>query len=197
MPVRMVALDMDAAAAPTRTTFVEYLAIDEASDLKHEFIDGVVYAMSGGSPEHARLAMAIGGELRAQLAARRCAVYSSDLRVRVLATGLATYPDVTVVCGRLETDPMDRHSATNPTLIVEVMSPSTEKHDRESKYAHYRRISTLRAYVLVSQDEKLIEVFTRNADDSWTLRDFRQGKARLDDIECVLDVEAIYANPLG
>lgn len=196
MPAHMIALDM-VAAAPTRSTFAEYLAIDEASDLKHEFIDGVVYAMSGGSPEHARLAMAIGRELGTQLAGKRCAVYSSDLRVRVLATGLATYPDVTVVCGRLETDPMDPHGATNPTLIVEVMSPSTAKHDRESKYAHYRRIPALRAYVLVSQDEQLIEVFTRNADDSWTLRDFRQGKARLDDIECVLDVEAIYANPLG
>jgi len=67
--------------------------------------------------------------------------------------------------------------------IVEVMSPSTEKHDREAKYAHYRRIPSLRAYVLVSQDEPLVEVFTRNPDDSWTLRDFRQGKARLDDIE--------------
>lgn len=196
MPAHMVALDM-AAAAPTRTTFVEYLAIDEASDLKHEFIDGVVYAMSGGRPEHARLAMAIGSALGTQLAGRRCAVYSSALRVRVLATGLATYPDVTVVCGRLETDPMDRNSATNPAVIVEVMSPSSEKHDRESKYAHYRRIPTLRAYVLVSQDEQLIEVFTRNTDDSWTLRDFRQGKAQLSDIECVLDVEAIYANPFG
>jgi Uma2 family endonuclease len=192
----VLALGMAAATAQTRT-FAEYLAIDEARDAKHEFIDGVVHAMSGGSPEHARLAMAIGGQLGAQLAGKRCAVYSSDLRVRVLATGLATYPDVTVVCGKLETAPDDPHGATNPTVIVEVMSPSTEKHDRESKYAHYRRIPSLRAYVLVSQDERLVEVLTRNPDDSWTLRDHREGKARLDDIECALNIEALYANPLG
>jgi Uma2 family endonuclease len=193
----MVWSNMAAAAAETRTSYAEYLAVDEASETKHELIDGVVYAMSGGSPEHARLAMAIGGQLGAQLAGRRCAVYSSDLRVRVLATGLATYPDVTVICGKLETDPSDAHGAVNPTVIVEVMSPSTEKHDREAKYAHYRRIPSLRAYVLVSQDESLVEVFARNADDSWTLRDFRHGKARLDDIECVIKVDAIYTNPLG
>ena len=141
--------------------------------------------------------MAVGGELRTQLAGKRCAVYSSDLRVRVLATGLATYPDLTVVCGALETHPEDPHGATNPTVIVEVLSPSTEQHDREAKYAHYRRIPSLRAYVLVSQDERLVEVFTRNEDDTWTLRDVRDGVARLDAIECVLDVEAVYASPFG
>jgi Uma2 family endonuclease len=187
---------MTAAATQTRTTYGEYLAIDEASDAKHELIDGVIYAMSGGSPEHARLAMAIGGQLSAQLAGRRCAVYSSDLRVRVLATGLATYPDVTVIYGKLETDPADAHGAVNPAVIIEVMSPSTERHDREAKYAHYRRIPSLRAYVLVSQEQPLVEVLTRNADESWTLRDFRHGKAGLDDIECVLDIDAIYRNPL-
>lgn len=192
----MVAWDMSA-AAQTRSSFAEYLAIDETSDGKHEFINGVVYAMSGGSPEHARLAMAVGGQLAAQLAGKRCAIYSSDLRVRVLATGLATYPDLTIVCGKLETDPEDPHGATNPTVIVEVLSPSTEKHDREAKYAHYRRIPSLRSYVLVSQDERLVEVFARNTDDSWTLRDYREGKARLDAIECTLSVDAIYANPLA
>jgi Uma2 family endonuclease len=99
-----------------------------------------------------------------------------------------------VVCGKLETDPADAHGATKPAVIVEIMSPSTEKHDREVKY---RRSASLRAYVLVSQDERLVEVFTRNADDSWTLRDYRAGKARLDDIECTLDLDALYANPLA
>ncbi len=188
---------MVAAAAQLRRSFAEYLAIDEASELKHELIDGIVYAMAGGSPEHARLAMAIGRELGVQLAGKRCEVYSSVLRVRVLATGLATYPDLTVVCDKLETDPENSHTITNPTVIVEVLSPTTEKHDREDKYAHYRRIPSLRAYVLVSQDKRLIEVFTRNADESWTLRDHRAGKARLEAIGCVLDVETIYANTLA
>lgn len=188
---------MVAVVSKTPVSFAEYLAIDRGGAIKHEYIRGVVHAMSGGSPEHARLAMAIGGDLRAQLAGKRCAVYSSDLRVRVLATGLATYPDVTVVCGKLEVDPEDDHSATNPVVIIEVTSPSTENYDRETKYAHYRRIRSLRAYVLVSQDERLVEVFTRNADESWTLRDVREGVARLDDIGCTLEVEALYRNPLA
>ena len=183
------------ATSKARRSFAEYLAIDAASEIKHEYIGGGVYAMGGGSPEHARLAMAVGGELRTQLFGKRFAVYSSDLRIRVLETGLATYPDVTVICGALETDPDDPHGATNPTVIVEILSPSTEKHDREAKFAHYRRIPSLRAYVLVSQDEQLVEVFTRNADESWTLRDVRTGAARIDAIECTLDVAAIYASP--
>jgi Uma2 family endonuclease len=190
---------MVAASSKARRSFAEYLAIDAAGELKHEYIGGVVYpmAMGGGSPEHARLAMAVGGELRTQLGGKRCAVYSSDLRVRVLETGLATYPDITVVCGALETDPEDPNGVTNPTLIVEILSPSTEKHDREAKFAHYRRIPSLRAYVLVSQDEQLVEVFSRNEDETWTLRDVRTGTARIEAIECALDVSAIYANPFA
>jgi len=142
---------MVASASKTRVSFAEYLAVERGSERKHEYIDGVVHAMSGGSPEHARLAMAIGATLTAQLSGKRCAVYSSDLRVRVQATGLATYPDVTVVCGTLEVDPADAHTATNPTVIIEVSSPSTESYDRETKYVHYRRIESLRAYVLVGR----------------------------------------------
>ncbi len=188
---------MVAATSKRPVSFAEYLEIDARSEIKHQYIGGFVYAMSGGSPEHARLAMAIGGELRTQLAGKRCAVYSSDLRARVLATGLATYPDVTIVCGKLELDPEDRHTATNPSVIIEVTSPSTENYDRETKYAHYRRIPSLRAYVLVSQDERLVEVFTRNADDSWTLRDVREGTAQLAEIECTLDLDATYKDPFA
>ncbi|MDB5216779.1 MAG: hypothetical protein JWO86_4706 [Myxococcaceae bacterium] len=188
---------MVAASSKARVSFAKYLELDAGSEIKHEYIGGVVYAMSGGSPEHARLALAIGGELRTQLTGKRCAVFSSDLRVRVSATGLATYPDVTVVCGKLEVDPEDKHSVTNPSVIIEVTSPSTESYDREVKYAHYRRIMSLRAYVLVSQDERLVEVFTRNTDDSWTLRDVRDGTARLADIDCTLDLDTIYRDPLA
>jgi Uma2 family endonuclease len=188
---------MVAASSKARVSFAKYLELDAGSETKHEYIGGIVYAMSGGSPEHARLAMAIGAELRAQLASKRCAVYSSDLRVRVAATGLATYPDVTIVCGKLEVDVEDAHSVTNPAVIIEVTSPSTESYDRETKYAHYRRIQSLRAYVLVSQDERLVEVFTRNDDDSWTLRDVREGSARLAEIECAIELDAIYRDPLA
>jgi Uma2 family endonuclease len=188
---------MVAAVTKGPVSFAEYLAIDRANETKHEYIAGQVYAMSGGTPAHARLAMAIGAQLSTQLTGKPCAVYSSDLRVRVLATGLATYPDLTVICGALEVDPEDAHTATNPVVIVEVTSPSSERYDREVKYAHYRQIKSLRAYVLVSQDERLVEVYQRNADESWTLRDVREGKARLGPIECALDLDAVYRDPLA
>jgi len=185
-------------AVPThrQVSFSEYLAIDAASEQKHEFIGSAVISMSGGSPEHARLSMAIGTALGAQLRGKRCAVYSSDLRIRVAATGLATYPDVTVVCGQLQTDPDDKHTVINPTVIIEVSSPSTQSYDRGTKYAHYRRIPSLAAYVLVSQDERLIEVFTRNDDGTWTLRDVREGAATLSAIDCAISIDDIYSDPL-
>ena len=188
---------MVAASSKKRVSFSEYLATDAGTDVKHEYIAGRVYAMGGGTPEHARLAMAIGRELGTQLIGKPCAIYSSDLRVRVLATGLATYPDVTVVCGKLELDPEDKLSVTNPAVIIEVTSPSTESYDRETKYAHFRRIQSLQSYVLVSQDERLVEVFTRNTDDTWTLRDVREGTAQLTVIECALALDAIYRDPFA
>src|SRR3954454_3124163 len=154
---------MSTLAPRHRYTFEEYLELEQVSQVRHEFYAGEIYAMAGGTPEHAALAAAVTVMLGRQLAGGPCRVYSSDLRIRVLATGLATYPDVTVVCDKLETDPESSHTATNPTVIFEVLSPTTEKYDREDKYAHYRRIPSLQAYVLVSQDERRIEVFTRNA----------------------------------
>lgn len=132
---------MIAAASHTQVSFEEYLAVERASETKHQYIHGVVHAMSGGTPEHSRLAMAIGRELGNQLAGKRCAVFSSDLRVRVQVTGLATYPDVTVICGKLETDTEGEHTAINPSVIIEVTSPITENYDRAGKWAHYRRIT--------------------------------------------------------
>src|SRR5258708_31296765 len=105
--------------------------------------------MAGGPPEHAAISMNIGSQLREQLRGRGCQAYSSDLRIRVLATGLATYPDVTVVCKPVELDPLDRHTVTNPTLVVEVLSPSTAAYDRGEKLAHYQQIPSLREVVLV------------------------------------------------
>jgi hypothetical protein len=108
-------------------TWSEYLALEASSNIKHEYLDGQIYAMAGGTPEHAAVAATVIGLLFAQLRQGRCRAYDADLRVRVRATGLATYPDVTVVCGKRELDPDDERAVTNPTLIVEVPSPSTEE----------------------------------------------------------------------
>lgn len=117
--------------------------------------------------------------------------------MRVVATGLATHPDVSVICGTLERDPQDDKTATNPVVIVEVLSPTTKRYDRDEKAAHYRRIASLQHYVLISQEEHRIEVFTRNDDNSWTLRESRIGSADLGMIGCKLPVEDVYRDPLA
>ena len=187
---------MTQAAEKVRHTFAQYLALEAASDTKHEFLNGEIFAMSGGTPEHAELAANVIGELRTQLRGRPCATYTSDLRIRVLATGLSTYPDVSVVCDKLERDPEDAHSVLNPVVLVEVLEGSSEAYDRGEKFAHYRRIPSLREYVLVSQREKRIEHYHRNDDGSWTLREAGSGAhARLASIECELSVDEVYRSP--
>jgi Uma2 family endonuclease len=185
-------------AYQTAATFAEYLALEARSETKHELINGVIYAMAGGTPEHSRLSVNVAGELRAALAGKPCATFNSDLRVRVLATGLATYPDATVVCGKLETDPEDKNTITNPVVLVEVLSDSTEKYDREDKRAHYRLIPSLCDYLLLSQHERRIEHYHRNEDGTWTLRDVREGgRVELTSIGCALSVDAVYHDPLA
>jgi len=143
-------------------SYAEYLAFEEASETKHDYLDGEVVALAGGTIAHSALAMAVGTALSNALRDRRCRVLSSDARVRSKKTRLATYPDVTVVCQSIEVDDDDAHGVLNPTLIVEVLSESTEGYDRGAKAAHCRRIPSLREYVLVSQREPLIEVYRRN-----------------------------------
>lgn len=188
---------MSSPAAARQYSYREYLELEASSDLRHEFCDGTVYAMSGGSPEHSGLASNVIQILGAQLSGKPCRVFTSDLRIRVLETGLATHPDVSVFCGTLERDPEDTHTATNPVLIIEVLSPSTERYDRDEKFAHYRRIRSLASYVLISQEERRLEVFSRNPDASWTLRETRDGAADLSAIGCVLPLEDVYRDPLA
>ena len=185
---------MSAPVSRRRLTYEEYLTLERASEQRHEFCDGEIFAMAGGSPEHSALAARVIVQLGTQLRGQPCQVYTSDLRVRVQATGLTTYPDVTVVCGPLERDEEDPHAIVNPVVLVEVSSLGTEAYDRNEKFAHYRRIPSLRAYVLVSQREPRIEVYRRNGDGSWALDDARPPcVARLDAIGCALDVADIYA----
>jgi Uma2 family endonuclease len=180
-------------------TYAEYLAHEERSQTKHEFVNGEVFAMAGGTVEHGALAMAVGRALGNGLEGKPCRVLSSDVKVRVLATGLATYPDVSVVCGTLETALDDANAVTNPVLIVEVLSDSTEAYDRGEKAAHYRRIPSLREYVLVSQRSPLIEVQRRNERGNWELFvEARAGQsAELASVGALLDVDGIYRNPLA
>jgi Uma2 family endonuclease len=181
------------AAHPVFHTFVEYVRLEENSPIKHEYLAGHIYAMGTGTPEHAALAMAVGAKLALALAGGRCRVFSSDLRIRVRSTGLGTYPDVSVVCGPRELDPEDTNTVTNPTVLVEVTSKSTEEYDRGEKFEHCREILSLREYVLVSHREPAIEVRRRGIDGTWASQVAHAGESvALESVPCVLGVTEIY-----
>ena len=142
-------------------TFREYLQLEEFANVKHEYFNGEIYAMAGGSIAHAALSAAIISSLSAKLQAGTCRVFASDLRVRVLSTGLAAYPDVTVVCGDAQSDPEDASTVVNPKVLVEVLSDSTAKYDRGEKLEQYKKIESLQAVLLFSQTSRRVELHER------------------------------------
>jgi len=155
-------------------SYEEYLAALEMSEVKLEFCDGEMYAMAGGTPAHADLAASAIGLLRAALLGR-CRVSTSDLKVRVEATGLSTFPDVSVVCGERLVASIDRNAITNPTLLVEVTSKSTEDYDRGEKLNHYQRCPSLQAVLFISHRRQQVTVVSRNA-DGWDTREHLAGQ---------------------
>ena len=174
-------------------TFRDYLAHEEASNTKHEYLDGQIYAMAGGTPEHSALIASVTTHLSNQVRGGHCRVHMSDLRIRVVGTGLATYPDVAVVCGVWERDPEDSRTILNPTVIVEVSSPSTEAYDRGEKLEHYKRIPSLRACLLVAHDRREIELWTRDGSEAWKRSLVVSGQvAEIAAASARLDVDAVY-----
>jgi Uma2 family endonuclease len=161
------------AASPSVVSFAEYLEAEAASESKHEWCAAVVYAMSRGTPEHARLTMRIARALGSALEPD-CEIYSGDALLFVEAADLATYADASVVRGPLETKVVKKNgkslgeAVTNPTIIVEVLSESTERYDRDGKFQAYKQLRSLREYVLVSQEERQIEVHRRGEGGVWS-----------------------------
>jgi len=176
-----------------RYSFQEYLAVEEVSTVKHEYLDGEIYAMAGGSVLHAALSAAILAALHRQLR-EDCRVFSSDLRVRVRATGLASYPDVTVVGGAVETDAENADTVVNPTVVVEVLSPSTTDYDLGEKFEHYQQIPSLAAVIYVWQDRRQIEV-REKAGTAWRASTFASGAtAAVSSLGIDIAVDALYAD---
>lgn len=187
-----------AEAEATRMSYADYLRFEAASETKHEYLRGEVYAMAGGTPDHAALIAAVTIQLGIALQDKPCRVYSSDLRVRVDATDLSTYPDVSVICGPLVSAEDDDNAAVNPILIVEVLSSSTEGYDRGQKFAHYRRLSSLRHYLLVAQDEPRLEVYSNDGDAGWMLTEARAGeRVELGALGISLETDRIYRDPVS
>jgi Uma2 family endonuclease len=148
----------------------EYLAVEREAFEKSEFHDGQMFAMAGGSPGHALLSAAIIALLRAQIPSG-CRTFSSDLRVKVARAGLFTYPDCTVICGDLQYLGDRKDVVLNPLVIVEVLSPSTEAYDRGKKFEMYRTVESLREYLLIHQDRRHVEHYSKQDDGSWLLRE--------------------------
>jgi len=182
---------MSAPAHQINYTYADYLAVESSSNVKHEFLRGQIYAMAGGTPEHAALAAAMIGLLFAQLRGSACRTYDADLRVRT-PSGLTTYPDVTVICGPTERDVEDQRAVTNPALIIEVLSRSTEEYDRGDKFEHYKSLPSLRQYLLVSHIAHSVEVWTRG-DRGWTQTSLGEGGVAELSIGARIEVDDLYA----
>ncbi|WP_373650235.1 MULTISPECIES: Uma2 family endonuclease [unclassified Schlesneria] len=149
-------------------TSSEYLEIERQAPFRSEFFRGEMFAMAGGSARHSRIKTNLLSLLNNRLKGQPCVTYDNDLRM-MCPTGLYTYPDASVICGDLTFDDDREDTALNPTVLLEVLSKSTEAYDRGKKFDHYRTIPTLQEYVLVSQDEPMVQTFFRNEDNTWTL----------------------------
>lgn len=172
----------------------EYLAVEREAEYKSEYLGGEIFAMTGASREHNLITVNIVGELRQQLKGKPCEVYPNDMRVKVPAAGLYTYPDVVVVCDQplFEDDCVD--TLLNPTLIVEVLSASAESYDRGKKFGYYRTVASLTEYLLVTQDEYKVEQYVKQTDERWLLSDIRSldGLVELISVPCALALKEIY-----
>ena len=160
---------MAASPQPTLSP-ADYLAIDRASKTRHEYADGLMVAMSGGSSRHSVLIASLARLLGNALADGNCAVSVTELRLQVAQGAAYLFPDLMVICGGFQYSDGPKDTLTNPTVIVEVLSDSTERWDRVGKFTQYRRVNGLREYVLVSQDEMLVEWYTRRDNDDWVYR---------------------------
>ena len=185
---------MSFAAAKPRLTPEEYLAIERNADHKSEYFAGEIFAMAGASERHILIVTNVSGELSALLKKRPCKVYSNNMRVKVSQSGLFTYPDIVVVCGEPSFEDGKKDTLLNPTLVVEVLSESTEAHDRGKKFEHYRRIPSLGEYLLIAQDRCRIEQFIKQIDGKWLFSEINSQDAivKLPSVNCELAVSEIY-----
>lgn len=178
-------------AARIALTAEEYLAFERAAEQRHEFVDGEVFALAGGTREHSLLAVNAGSELRAALRRRPCEVFNSDLRIKV--ENRYTYADAVVSCGTPQFEDARRDTLLNPTAIVEVLSESTERYDRGEKFALYRTLPSFQEYLLISQKQVQVEHFLRQSDSGWLLRVYGTGETLpLPSLGCELSIDELY-----
>lgn len=183
-----------AVARQTWITPEEYLALEEKADHKSEYFQGEIFALAGGSLKHNLIVGNIHAELKNALKAKPCRVLMSDMRLLVKRNGLYTYPDVMVICGKVEFVEGRNDTVTNPIVIVEVLSPSTHSYDRVKKFARYKQLDSLREYVLVDSEQVHVTLLRRTESGMWTIEmcDERETIVRLESIGCELALARIY-----
>lgn len=172
----------------------QYLEIERKAEFKSEYFNGEMFAMSGAREPHVLISSNANGELHQQLRKRPCRAYTADMRIRVSPSGLYTYPDISVVCGEPQFLDEDRDTLLNPTVIVEVLSESTEAYDRGQKFELYRSVASLSEYLLISSLRISAELFTRQADGRWilTARTSLEESIELESIGCRLLLADLY-----
>ena len=172
----------------------DYLAVERSAEYKSEYFNGEIFAMAGASESHNTIVVNMTIHLGNQLKKRPCRLYANDMRVKVNPTGLYTYPDLVVVCGKGQFDDVHLDTLLNPTLIIEVLSDSTEAYDRGRKFEHYRHLDSLIEYVLIAQQRPHIESYRRQPDHQWLLTECSglEATLRLQSIECDLALAEVY-----
>jgi Uma2 family endonuclease len=190
----MIAVTMSFAQRIHRYTYRQYTELENESSTKHEFFDGEIYAMAGGSEEHSALAAETLRLLGNAIGERPCRVHTSDLRIYVEGAGLATFPDGSVICGPLEQHAESpKSTATNPTVLLEVTSDSSEEYDTTTKLDCYRRIPSLQDYIIVSHRERRVTIHSRGKDGTWTAyAALTGGRVRVSTLGVDLEVAQVY-----
>ena len=183
-------------APKTYLATTQYLALERRAEFKSHYYRGEMFAMAGASREHNLIVGNLVREIGNALKDRRCEVYPSDMRVKVAATGLYTYPDATVVCGEPEFEDNQFDTLTNPMVLFEVLSASTELWDRSGKFRQYREIPSLREYVMITQDRASVERYIRQADGGWLLQEIQsiEDSVEFDSIAVTIPLSEIYRN---
>lgn len=184
---------MSSVVRKPRLSAQDYLALERKAETKSEFVNGVVYAMSGASRKHNLVAGNAFGLLHAQLRGRRCEAYTGDMRVKISDTGAYLYPDVVVACGDIQFEDAEVDTLLNPTVVIEVLSPTTEAFDRGAKFGHYRQIPSLQEYVLIAQDRSSVQRYLRHG-DAWLWVELTEPEETLElpSIGCQLPLSAVY-----
>ena len=186
---------MSSTARRLHNTYEQYRALEEESSVRHEYLDGEIYAMAGGSPDHAALAAVVIGLLRPQLPPG-CRAFTSDLRVRIPGTGLTTYPDVAIICGRTQRASDDALAVVNPVLLVEITSTSTEDYDRGEKVRHYTHLPSVREVLIVSHCDPWLTLHRRQAAEWLVLEARPHDTVTLESIAARLAVDDVYRDGL-